>query len=907
MRMERWPYAARHFLRALFQRNRVERELDEELRYHLEERIQNDIACGVPPAEARAAALRDMGGIEFRKEECRDMRKSRLAEQFLQDVRYGLRSLARSPVFTAVTVLSLALGIGANTAIFSLMDKLLLESLPVENPRELVLLNPQGFQNGWTAGDMMWSYAAYAGIRDAQRVFTGVLAERAETVNLTLNNATQRATARIVSGNYFAVLGVRPLVGRVFSDEDDRVRGGHPLAVISYGFWVEQFGSRPDVLGQTIRINRHPFTIIGVSEKGFSGLEIGETVDVFVPAAMLRETTTYGQALDMRSAYIWQVYGRLKPGVTRQQAATQLQPLYLAQLEQDVAAMGARGPGDQSWRDGKIALEDGHRGTSDLRGSLETPLTAVMAMTGVVLLIACANIAGLLMARGASRSKEFSIRLAIGASRGRVVRQLLAESALLTTLGAVAGVLVAEWTIRMLVAEMGESAGRLRLVMHFLDTRVLGFALAASVVTGLLFGLIPALSAVRAPVSASLKSGAGLDATGQVRLRKLMVTAQVAMGLILVTASGLFLRTLDNLRHTQVGFRMDRLVQFRLNSGVAGYDRARSIALFEQVLSDLRGVRGVSSATVAVQPVLSNAMIGFGVTVEGYTPQDGRNARASANAVAPGYFAMMGTPLLRGRDFTKSDTAGSPRVAIVNESFVKRYCPDGQPLGKKITLGYGGKERYAHEIIGVVRDARLSNLRNEPDRNFFLPYTQFDVFSGGYFYVRYAGDAEAIATPIRQIVKRQDADLPIVNYRTVEEQIDRMLRPERLVASLSLAFGLLATGLAAIGLYGVTAFAVARRTREIGIRIALGAERMAVIRMVLRDVAGMAGTGIAVGVASAFGLARYVESQLYGIAPRDTSTFVAAALVLGAVALASGWLPARRASRVDPVRALRQE
>jgi predicted permease len=679
------------------------------------------------------------------------------------------------------------------------------------------------------------------------------------------------------------------------------------VAVISHGLWVEQFGSRPDVLGQTIRINRHPFTIIGVSEKGFSGLEIGGTVDVFVPAAVLREVTTYGNALDARTSYIWQLYGRLKPGVRRQQAIEQLQPLYLAQLEQDVLAMGARGPRDEKWRDGKITLEDGYRGTSDLRGSLETPLTVVMAMTGVVLLIACANIAGLLMARGASRSREISIRLAIGASRGRIVRQLLAESALLTALGAIGGVLVAEWTIRILVAEMGETAERLRMVMHFLDARVLGFAVAASVVTGLMFGLIPALAAARAQISSSLKSGAGWDATGQVRLRKLLVTAQVAMGLVLVTVSGLFLQTLQNLRHTQVGFRMDRLVQFRLNSGVAGYDRTRSIALFQQVLSELRAVHGVSNATVAVSPVLSNSMIGFGLTVEGYTPQDGRNPVASANAVAPGYFSTMGTPLLRGRDFAESDTASSRRVAIVNESFVKRYCPDSEPLGKMITLGYGGKDRYSHEIVGVVRDARLNNLRTAPERNFFLPYMQFDVLSATYFYVRYAGNPEAISAPIRQIVKRHDADIPVVSYRTVEEQNDRMLRPERLVASLSLAFGLLATGLAAIGLYGVTAFAVARRTREIGIRIALGAERMAVIRMVLRDVAGMAGAGIALGVASSFGLARYVESQLYGVPLHDSTTFVAAALVLGAVALASGWLPARRASRVDPVRALRQE
>ena len=907
MSLERWLHTAPLRLRSLFRRRRVEQELEDELRFHLEQRIQEDIARGVPPNEARYAALRAMGGVQQRKEECREMRRTQLVDELLQDLRYAWRSLLKSPGFAAVTLLSLALGIGANTAIFSLLDKLLLESLPVERPRELVVLNPQGFRNGWTAGNWSWSYPAYTGIRDRQQVFTGVLAERTDSVNFTIGGVTQRAIESLVSGNYFEVLGVRAMLGRTLSAEDDRVRGGHPVTVVTHGFWMERLGGHPGIVGQTVRLNGYPFTIIGVTEKGFNGLEVGGSVDVFVPMAMLRQVVTYGDALDQRSAYIFQVYGRLKPGVSREQAVAQLQPVYLGELEQDIAAMGADAPRDDRWRQGKVTLEDGHRGTSGLRADLETPLTALITMTGVVLLIACANIAGLLMARAASRTREIAVRLAIGASRGRIVRQLLTESALLATLGALAGLLVASWTINLLVAQMGESAERLNLVTSFLDARVLGFACAASVATGVLFSLFPALHASRESVSSSLKSGGAADRAGQVRLRRMLVTAQVALGLVLVSASGLFLRTLQNLRHTEPGFRTDRLIHFHLNAGVAGYDRARSEALFHQILEDLRRLPGVTGASLSIAPVLSGESIGFGLDVEGYKYGERESRRSLGNAVAPGYFSMLRMPLMRGREFTEADTANSQRVVIVNETFMKKYFPDREPLGKKVTLSWGRAARYAYEIVGVSKDARVANLRDQPARNFFMPYTQWNVLSQTYFYVRTSGDPSALSGSIRQLVKRHDPDIPVVAYRTIDEQIDRLLRPERLVASLSLAFGLLATGLAAMGLYGVTAFSVARRTREIGIRMALGAERAAVVRMVLRDVAMMAVVGIGVGVALSLGLARYVESQLYGVPARDSLTVGVAAAVLVTVALASGWLPARRASRVNPTIALRQE
>jgi predicted permease len=824
-----------------------------------------------------------------------------------QDLRYGARMLWKNPGLTSIAVATLALGIGANTAIFSFVDKLLLESLPVERPRELVMLRPNGLRGGWVAGSMTWSYPAYAGIRERQQVFTGVLAERTDSVNFTIDGVTQRATESIVSGNYFEVLGVRAQLGRVLSVEDDRIHGGHPVAVLSHGFWVERLGGRPEIVGQTIRLNGHSFTVVGVSEKGFNGLEVGGSVDLFVPVTMLRQVVTYGDALDSRSSYIFQIYGRLKPGIGREEAVAQMQSVYLAELEQDVAAMGARGPSNDQWRQGRLSLEDGHRGTSGLRGDLETPLTALLAMTGAVLLIACANIAGLLMARAAYRTREISIRMAIGASRGRVIRQLLTESAMLSALGGLASLLVASWTIDLLVAETGERAERFRLVTNFLDARVLGFAFVTSVVTGILFGLLPALDASRESVFSGLKTGVAAYRGGQVRLRRILVTAQIALGLVLVTASGLFLRTLQNLRHTDTGFRTDSLVQFQLNSGAAGYDSDRSKVLFRQILDELRTIPGVSSATLAITPVLSNSRIGFSLDVEGYTHGESENNSSFANAIAPGYLAMLGTPLLHGRDFTEADSAKSKRVAIVNETFARKYFPDRDPLGRNIRLSWGLGTRYDYEIVGVSKDARFANLRDQPERNFFMPYTQWDHLSGMFFYVRTSGDPAALVDPIRELVKRHDPDIPVVAYRTVDEQIDRLLRPERMVASLSLAFALLATGLAAMGLYGVMAFSVARRTNEIGIRMALGAPRAAILRMVLRDVATMAAVGIGLGVALSLGLARYVEAQLYGVPAHDIVTIGAAAIVLAVVALAAGWLPARRASRVDPMLALRQE
>jgi predicted permease len=826
---------------------------------------------------------------------------------FWQDVRYARRRLVAQPAFTAVAVLTIALGVGANAAIFSIIDALLLDSLPVERPRELVLLNPTGMRNGWTAADRTWSYQAYRGLREGQRAFSGLIAERTDAVNLAIDGATQRATASIVSGNYFDVLGVRPLKGRLLSEADDQIRSGHPVVVLSYGFWVERFGMQPDIVGRDVRIGGHPFTVVGIAEKRFNGLEVGGAIDLFVPTMMLPEVVTYSGALDARTSYIFYVYGRLESGVERQQAEAQLQPLYLAELEHDVAAMGTRRPSGNGWRQGRVLLEDGHRGTSALRQNLETPLVAVMAMTVVLLVIACANLAGLQIARASARMKEISIRLAMGASRSRVVRQLLIESTAIAALGVLAALWVAALTIRGLLGEMGDIANRLQLVTTFLDARVLAFALSLTAATMVCAGLVPALLATRPAVWPALRAGIAAEISGGLHLRRVLVTAQLALSLVLVSASGLFARTVYNLLHTDAGFRTDRLIQFQLNTGAAGYERHRSAATFQQMLAAIQTLPGVEAATLAVAPVLDNALIGFGLDVEGYSSPDGRRAGAAANAISPGYFGMVGTPLVRGRNFSPADTAQSRRVAIVSEAFVERYLPNLDPIGRTIGLGYGGPNRFQHEIVGVSKDARLNNLRDAPVPTFYLPYTQFDVLNSSFFLVRATADPSLLRRSIEALVRRQHPELPVIGYVTIDHQIDRLLRPERLVASLSLSFALLATGLGAIGLYGVMAFSVARRTREIGVRMALGADRNTVLLMVLRGAAGMSAIGIGLGAMLALALGRYVESQLYGIGSRDLATLAGAAGVLVAVVLASGWLPARRASLVDPMLALRHE
>lgn len=889
MKTASWLHSAKHFLRAVFRREQVEAELDEELRFHAEQ-------------EARQHGLPSQVSLEMQKERCRDVRRANWLEQFLQDLRYGVRTLRRSPALATIAVLSLGLGAGANTAIFSLIDKLLLESLPVERPRELAILAPRGPRPGWTPGTNTWSYRQYRALVAGQQVFSGLLASRTDTLNFGIDNGTRRAVVTVVSGNYFQVLGLRAAAGRLLTPEDDQRPGGHPVAVITHGFWVDALGARPDVVGQVVQLNKNPFTVAGVIESGFNGLEVGGTADVFVTASMLAQATGYGGALDSRTAFIWQLYGRLQPGIGRDRAAAQLRTLYVSHLEAEMPPEVSR----ENISRARLELLDGHRGTSGLRRSLETPLVALMILTGLLLMLACANIAGLLIARAASRAGEISIRLALGASRGRLIRQLLAESLLLSVAASVFGVVVAWLTVRLVLTQLGEAGGRLQTVMSFLDLRLLGYALACTAVTSVSCGLLPALKTSRAPVGASLKSAVAAATGGNAGVRRWLVTAQVAIGLVLLSASGLFVKTLSNLRGTDTGYQTDRLLHFRLNPASAGYERGRRISYFDSVLDELRTQPGVSAATIAAEPLLANSMIGFGsIEIEGYSGPNGAKGNASANAVAPGYFQMMSVPVLRGREFAASDTMTSLRVAVVNEEFVRRYFPSSDPIGHTISLAYGGPPQYTHQIVGIAKDARLNNLRDRPEPNFFLPYAQFDVLSAASIYVRHGREAGNLASSIQQLVSRRDPSIPVIGLRSVDEEVDRLLLAERLTAHLSTVLGAMAALLSAIGLYGVTAYSVTRRTREIGIRVALGAGAWSIVSMVLRDVAVTCLVGLVLGVAAALTVSRYLESQLYGVAPRDIATLALACATMGILALVAGWLPARRASRTDPLVALR--
>lgn len=788
------------------------------------------------------------------------------------------------------------------------MDKLLWESLPVERPRELVILDHDGPRNGWVGGRATWSYPAYEGLRTSQQSFADLLAVRGDSVNFTVGSGeTERAALSIVSGNYFEILGVRPRIGRLLTPEDNATRGASPVVVMSYGFWRQRFGGRPDIVGRSVRLNGAPFTVIGVSEERFNGLVVGGTVDLIAPAALLAQLTTYGSALDSRSSYIFQVYGRLKPGISRETAAARMQPLYMSQVELDVAEMGNRVP--RRWREGRFQLLDGRLGTSGLRRQLETPLAVLMAMVGAVLLIACTNLAGLLMARGASRQKEMAVRLALGATRWQLVRPLLAECVLLSVAGGAAGLVLAAWILDALVSNMGETAERLRQTTQFLNLPVLTFTAGLSLLTALLFGFLPAVRASRETPAPALKGeSAGLSqGGGQVRLRKLLVTAQVSLALVLLTAAGLFVQTLRNLRGTDAGFQTENLIQFSLNPVLNGYERTRIQSLFDRLLPALRSIPGVRSATSGIGSLLAGNNINFGVEVEGYQQADREDNTCASNAVAPGFFSAMGVPFLRGRDFTERDTFESQRVLVVNESLANHYFKGRDPIGRHIALSWGLGRPYSYEIVGVAKDIRSANLREPPARQFFMPYTQWDPLSSSNFYVRVSGDVGGVASSIRSAIRQLDAGIPVTNFRTIEEQIDRLVQPERMVASLSAAFGGLAMMLAAIGIYGVMAFVVNARTREIGIRIALGAGRPRVLWLVLREVAIMGATGTAIGLGLALGLARYIESQLFGVAPRDWITLVCSVAMVGCVMLLAGYLPASRAASTDPIRALRYE
>jgi predicted permease len=824
----------------------------------------------------------------------------------LQDVRLALRTLGRSPGFAIIAVLSLALGIGANTAIFGILDQVLLRSLPVHDPARLVLLQNPSPRFGRTENQSTFSYPLYKDLRDGNQVLEGLIAYYRLGVSFSHGTRTERSLGELVSGNYFEVLGVSTALGRPIGPEDDRTRGGHPVVVLSHGFWERRFGADPAILSQTVRVNGHPMTVIGIARRGFKGMEPGTHTDVFVPLTMKAQMTPTWDHLDNRHSHFLNLVGRLNKGVTIEQAHTGLNTLLKPILEMEIQTTPAR---SETFRkrfvSKQISVLPGGRGISDIRQQIGTPLVVLMCMVGVVLLIACANVANLMLARGAARQKEIAIRLSMGASRAQLVRQLLAESVVLAVAGGAAGLLIAQWTGSMLLSFAPEEAALG--IASDPDGRVLGFAFGLSVLTGILFGLAPALQSTRPDVAGVLKDQALNVSAGvsHVRLRKALVVAQVALSLLLLATAGLFARSLYNLKDVNPGYVTERLLTFSLNPRLNGYSVERLMNFADALQGRLQAVPGVTGVSMSTMRPLSGSQWMNTVRVPGYEPKEGEDMNPSFDHVGGGYFATMKIPLLAGREFASGDTESAPRVAIINETMAKYFFGKQNPLGRK--FGFGPRGTPDVEIVGVVRDIRHRSIRGEVPRFVFLPLRQTPEATEITYFVRTAVDAGAIANSVRREVANLDAHLPVYDMRTMEQQLDASLGGERAVAALSSAFGLLATLLAAIGLYGVMAYTVARRTREIGIRIALGAARRSVLGIVLREVGWMTAIGVAIGIPAAIASGRLVHSVLFGVAAVEPPILAGAVVLIAAIALLAGYFPARRATRVDPITALRYE
>jgi predicted permease len=827
------------------------------------------------------------------------------------DFRLALRGLRRSPLFATVAILSLALGIGANTAIFTLIDQILLRKLPVTAPEQLVMLYQQGSHMGSNMGSRMHSYPMYQDVQKRAEPLAEVLCRRLVAASVSIDHQTERIQAEMVSGNYFTMLGVKAALGRVFnSREDDQVYQGHPVAVLGYDYWVSRFARDPRVVGKKILVNSFPMTIIGVSAAGFAGIDPAQSPQIRVPVQMKPVmvpdwTWVY---MDNRRARWVQVFGRLKPGYTVESAQAPLQGLFTQIRAYEMTLPAAKdwsAYSREQFMKGRLLVVSAAMGYSALRNDFSTALIVLMCMVGLVLLIACANVANLLIARGFMRQKEIAVRLSLGASRARLVKQLLVESLLLSFVGGVAGLALAVVLTRGLLALIPVE-GQPLLINAYPDGRILGFTLGLTFITAVTFGLLPALRASRPDPWTTLKDTVGSIAGsgGSLFLRKGLVTAQVALSFLLLLGAGLFVRSLQNLKTTETGVALDNLVTFQLSPSLNGYDDPRTVHFYQELLDRLRAAPGVKSAALASVPILSGDEWDSYMSVEGHRVADGENMQAFMNSLSPGYFETMHIPFLEGRDFTRMDVKENATVAIVNRRFAEHFFKDKSAVGKRLGWGGGPNVKLTIEIIGVVADSLYEGPREGVRRQVFVP----NWGSGSAaFYVRTTTASASAYSLVRNEVKQLDSSMPLYQMKTLERQLDETLLTDRLIALLSAGFGLLATVLASVGLYGVMAFVVARRRKELGIRLALGAQRGSVIWLVMREVMVLLSIGLAVGIPSAMALGRYVSAQLYGIQPNDPWIAGTTMAILTAVSAAAGLIPAQRASRVDPILALRYE
>jgi predicted permease len=826
------------------------------------------------------------------------------------DLRYAFRMLLKSPGFTATAVLTLALGIGANTAIFSLLDAVMFKMLPVKNPEQLVQLVRPFAKGGINTS---FSYPDFERFRDQNRVCSGMLAFfRLSRSNVYVNGQAELATSEVVSGSYFSILGVSAALGRTFTPEDDLAPGKHPVAVISHGYWQRRFAGNDSVLGKIIVVNGASFVIIGVTPAKFSGVSLEEPPDIYLPV-MMQAQVMPGEPLFQKPHSQWlQIIGRLKPGIPRRQAQASLTVL----LRQLIAESATSVPPEEHetvkrWiSEQRLELKPVGRGTdSSLRRKFSTALQILMTVVCLVLLIACANVANLLLARSRARGREMAVRLAIGATRLRLIRQLLAESLLLATIGSLLGLLFALWGTDLLLTMVAKGPTPVRIDLS-LDFRLLGFTAAVSLLTVVLFGLAPALRASRVDLVPALKENAAGFVGGGSRLMlgKVLVVSQVALSLSLLIGAGLFIHSLQNLRRFDAGFRRENILLFSLDPGLVGYKDGQLTNLYKQLLERLSALPGARSVSLSSVTPMDNTQWISEVSVQGYAPTSNEGMLIERNAVGPKYFETMGTPILLGREFGPGDDGNAPKVAIINQTMARTYFADDNPIGKRIGLYGQGWENNQTEIVGVVKDSRYDNLRRTPRPLVYTPFLQRDSnLEGMTFMVRTVTNPVSLMDRVRREVQALDKNVPLFNVKTLTAQVETSLIQERLIATLSGFFGLLALLLACVGLYGIMSYAVIQRTNEIGIRMALGAQHRDVLWLVLRETLLLVSVGMAIGFPIAFAATHLISSQLFGLTPMDPLAISASTLLLAAVAALAGYLPARRATKVDPMVALRYE
>jgi predicted permease len=825
-----------------------------------------------------------------------------------QDVRYGLRMLVKSPGFTAVAVVTLALGIGANTAIFTIFEQVLLRSLPVKEPGSLVTLVTEGKYIGGTWGVHMLSYPMFKDFRDREGIFDGVLCWRSDVAALDDGRGAEQVAIELVSAGYFDVLGAPPALGRTFVADDETAPGANPVVVLAHDFWQTRFGGDPNVVGRTLLINGSPLVVVGAAAPGFKGASLDSRPTMFLPITMKNLITRGWSEWENRRMHWVRVLGRLKPGLSRAQAQMALQAPYRQIIEHETREAGFPivSPAErEQFLRSRLVLLPGGRGDSFLSAALEEPLSRLMILAGLVLLIACVNVANLLIARGISRRKEITIRLALGAGSLRVMRQMLVESLLLASAGGLAGLLVSVWTARALLLI---APGQLRLsISPHLNGTVLVFTVVLSAVAAVLFGLLPAWRATRVHLASTLNEQAAVVVRGAgMRLRQGMVVVQVGLSLILLVGSGLLVRSLASLYHVDRGFQATNLVRFKLDPTQHIHDGQRVLAFCQRLRSDLQAVPGVPSVALGQVPLLESYAWTQGIVVEGYQAQEGENPATTCDSVSHDYCKTLGIPLRLGREFTEQDELpGAPQVVVVNEAFVRTYLQGRNPLGCHMGFRWSPDSRPDRDIVGVVKDFKSDSLRWV--RPLVLaPYTQMGV-SKTTVYVRTSLPSAQLFRAIRERVHAIDSAIPIYDLCTMKDQLDRYLATERLMGFLSSMFGALATVLAMIGLYGVMTYNVARRVREIGIRMALGAEPAGVLSLILRDGMLLVGLGAGIGLVGAAAVTRVLRNLLFGIAATDPVTYGGAAVLLIVVALAACYVPARRAARTDPMVALRYE